>query len=166
MNIVMLFAPQFPNLAEEFFSQDRKYPEIIETDYDISPLIYDDKAVVTDHNDWDFLFLNIEYCFKADFQKRLKRLSETKPIYMFAINNTAEGLWFEQYQDGKLTRQWISVEYQVEGNSGEYLKEEQILGYPFIDEAYEDVGEEMFYELIREITGFDVTTMIDEARPQ
>ena len=37
----MLFAPQFPDLAEEFFSQDRKYPEIIETDYDIAPLIYD-----------------------------------------------------------------------------------------------------------------------------
>ena len=85
---------------------------------------------------------------------------------MFAINKSSDGLWFEYYDKGKMCRQWISVEYEVAGNSGEYLKEEQILGYPFIDEAYEDVGEEMFYELINEITGFNVTTMIDEARPQ
>lgn len=163
MNIVVLFSPNFPDLAEEFFSEDRNIPEILETDYDISPLIYDNKAVAIDRNDWDFLFLNVAYCFKADFQKRLKKLSSTKPIYMFAVNDTAEGLWFEHYENGKLTRQWISVEYEVQGNMGEYLKEEQIIGYPFIDEAYEDVGAEMFYELIEEITGFDVTTMIEEA---
>lgn len=156
MNIVVLFAPHSPELVEEFFNQERNVPEIIETDYDISPLIYDNKAVVTDHNDWDFLFLNIEYCFKSTFQKKLKALSQDKPIYMFAVNGTADGLWFEYYKDGKLMRQWISVEFEVAGNMGEYLKEEQILGCPFVDEAYEDVGEEMFYDLIQEITGFDV----------
>lgn len=162
MNIVILFSPNSPELAEEFFTRDRNIPEIIETDYDISPLIYDNKAVTIDANNWDFLFLNIAYCFKADFQKRLKTLSQSKPLYMFAINGTADGLWFEFYENGELKRQWISVEFDVQGNIGEYLKEEQILGYPFIDEAYEDVGEEMFYTLIQEITGFDVTTMIEE----
>lgn len=164
MNIVILFSPNSPELVDEFFLDERNAPEIIETDYDIAPLIYDNKAVVTDYNDWDFVFLNIEHCFKANFQKKLKKLSKEKPIYMFAVNDTAEALWFEYHNEGKLQRQWISVEYEVQGNMGEYLKEEQTIGYPFIDEAYEDVGEEMFYELIEEITTFDVTTMIDEAK--
>lgn len=160
MNIVILFSPNFPDLVDEFLGDDQQCPEIIETDYDISPLIYDNKIAVTDANDWDFVFLNIAFCFKSDFQKRLKKISETTPVYMFAVNGTADGLWFEHYDNGKLTRQWISVEFEVQGNMGEYLKEEQIIGYPFIDEAYEDVGEEMFYELINEITGFDVEKVL------
>lgn len=160
MNIVILFSPNFPELVDEFFADERETPEIIETDYDISPLIYDNRVVITDYNDWDFVFLNIAHCFKANFSKKLKNLSKEKPLYMFAINGSADALWFEHHNEGKLVRQWISVEYDVEGNMGEYLKEEQTLGYPFINEAYEDVGEEMFYDLIQEITTFDIARVL------
>lgn len=150
MDIIIIFARNFPALISHYSA--------IEKANDIYPWILQDQAVVVQHEEWTFICLNIEHCFSPDFTERLSQLSQAHELYMCAINGSVDGLWFEHYQKGQLTRQWIEVEGVVEGNMGaEYLPAEHVLGYPFADEAYENVGEEMIYELIYEITNFDIT---------
>ena len=157
MDIVILFAPNFPELAEQFASLNAQKSTIIDKNHDIYPLVLKNQIVNVSHEAWTFACMNIDNCFDDNFSQKLKKLSKNHEVYMFAINASVEGLWFEKYENGSLKRHWMEVEYSIEGNMGEYLPEEVTLNYPFIDEAYEDVGQEVMYELIYEITGFDIT---------
>lgn len=157
MDIVILFAPNFPELAKQFVSLGAQKSKIIDKDHEIYDLIVGQDIVHVSHESWNFICMNIDYCFEDDFQKQLKKLSKNHELYMFAINASVEGFWFEKYENGELKRHWMGVEDTIEGNMGEYLLEEHTLNYPFIDESYEDVGQEVLYELIYEITNFDIT---------
>lgn len=159
MDITIIMAPKFPDLAEGYvvLSSKGKPREILQQNEGIYPAVLKDQILSLEHNEWRFLCLNVEHCFADDFTKNLAKLSKGRELYMFAINTSVDGLWFEYYKDGRLLRHWIEVEYSIEGNMGDYLPAEQALDYPFIDEAYEDVGQEMIYEMIYEITGFDIT---------
>ena len=157
MDIVILFAPNFPELAEQFASLNAQKLTVIEQDHDIYPLVEKHKLVSVSYETWNFVCMNIESCFDDNFAQNLKKLSKNQELYMFAVNDSVNGLWFEQYKNGQLSRHWMEVDLEIEGNMGEYLPAEHALNYPFIDEPYEDVGQELFYEMIFEITGFDIT---------
>lgn len=157
MDIVILFAPNFPELSEQFASLNAQKTTVIDKKYDIYPLITKNQIVNVSHEAWTFACMNIDSCFDEQFSQVLKKLSKNHEMYMVAINTSADGLWFEKYENGSLKRHWMEVEYSIEGNMGEYLPEEHTLNYPFVDEAYEDVGQELIYELIYEITDFDIT---------
>ena len=157
MDIVILFAPNFPDLAKQFASLNAHKSTIIDQDHDIYESVMKNQIVCVSHESWNFVCMNIDYCFDEDFQTTLKQLSKANELYMFAINSSVDGLWFEKYEHGALKRHWMEVDYVIEGNMGDYLPEEYALDYPFSDEAYEDVGQEMLYELSYEITNFDIT---------
>lgn len=149
MDIAIVFAPKFSELANHFSA--------VEQQHDLYDTVLQNQAVSVSHGEWTFVCMPVDHCFEANFARTLKKLSTGHNLYFFAVNDDAEGLWFEHYDNGELTRQWIEAEQQVAGNMGDYLPEEQHLGFPFVDESYEDVGEEMLYELIYEITDFDIT---------